>query len=593
MAELGATSSGGLVLKKYESTSILADPAQEMTRLPQIRVAINELVNKLGVSKEKVNYAISGQSVFTRFVQLPALEDGDIEQLVTFEAQQHVPFPINEVVWDWQLLNSSGGQHEVVLVAIKSDALDDLNDCVVNAGLLTHEVDASPMALANAFLYNYDDLEESALLIDIGARTSNLIYKDGGKVFTRTIAIGGSTITSAIAKEYSVPFIEAESQKVSNGLVSLDTRHTSGLDELTAALGTCIRTALNRMPAEIARTTNFFRSQHEGSAPKRVLLAGAGANMPMIADFFQEKLRVPVEFFNPLKKVSVGKGVDVDKVSVEAHMLGEIIGLGLREVDKTKLQVDLVPEVVEEQRADAKRRPKVIAAAAIAILACGAYAFTGFTSKSAVVKEEKAAQTALTGVKQYSVPMDKQLKNAETVGNIVSLYGEAVKGRTVWLEVMNDINTHFTTPEIWIVDLEPIVNYDPLAEKQMSHIDSDYLGKEYGKGSLSKLNIDPEFLASGRRNNSYKAPMITAIRIKGLRRSDNNQGVVNRCLHLIKESDYFTKQKPETGKKARPGEVTEFTNGELILENQTEPEEGNLAAHFTIILPLTNPIPFK
>ncbi len=589
IAELGTTNNGGLVLKKYDSTNILADPSQEMTRLPQIRVAINELVTRLGVSKDRVNYAISGQSVFTRFVQLPALDDDDIEQLVTFEAQQHVPFPINEVVWDWQLLSSVGGQHEVVLVAIKADALDDLNDCVVDAGLITNEVDASPMALANAFLYNYSDLEESALLIDIGARTSNLIYKDGAKIFTRTIAIGGATVTAAIAKEYGVPFIEAESQKVSNGLVSLDTRHTSGLDELTAALGTCIRTALNRMPAEIARTTNFFRSQHEGSAPKRVLLAGAGANMPMIADFFQEKLRIPAEFFNPLRKVSVGKGVDVDKVSVEAHLLGEIIGLGLRQVGKTKLDIDLVPEVVEEQRADAKRRPKVVAAAAIAIVTCAAYAFTGFTAKSAVIKEEKAAQTALNGVKQYSVPMDKQKKNAETVGAIVSLYGEAVQGRTVWLEIMNDVNTHFTTPEMWIVDFEPLVNFDPLEDKQNPYIDNDYMGKEYGKGALSKLNLEPKTLANGQKNRNYVPSAINAIRIKGFRRSASNQIVIDRLSHILKESNYFTLAKPLVGKKKNSDDDV-FRIGELIIESETAMAEGKVAAPFTIILPLTNPI---
>lgn len=592
MAELGITNSGGLVLKKYESSSILADPAQEMTRLPQIRVAINELVSKLGVSKEKVNYAISGQSVFTRFVQLPALEDDNIEQLVTFEAQQHVPFPINEVIWDWQLLSSVGGQHEVVLVAIKSDALDDLNDCVVDGGLLTNEVDASPMALANAFIYNYSDLEESALLIDIGARTSNLIYKDGNKIFTRTIAIGGSTVTAAIAKEYGVPFIEAESQKVSNGLVSLDTHHTSGLDELTAALGACIRTALNRMPAEIARTTNFFRSQHEGSAPKRVFLAGAGANMPMIADFFQEKLRIPAEFFNPLQKVSVGKGVDVDKVSVEAHMLGEIVGLGLRQIDKTKLNVDLVPEVVEEQRADAKRRPKVIAAAAIAIVSCGIYAVTGFAAKSSEVKLEKESQKVLKGYQEFSIPMDKEKKNAESIGSIVSLYGEAVKGRTVWLEILNDLNTHFTTPEMWIVDFEPVVNFDPSAEDQMTYVDKDYLGKEYGKGSLSKLNIEPAVMANGKANRNYVAPVINAIRIKGFRRSTSNQIVIDRLSHVLKESEYFTLEKPETGKKKKKDDGP-FIYGELIIESETAKAEGKIAAPFTLILPLTNPITFE
>ena len=187
LGELATAKNGGLILKQYESTTILADPAAEMSRLPQIRMAVSELTEKMGFSKKEAYYAISGQSVFTRFVKLPALDNDDIEQLVTFEAQQHVPFPIDEVVWDWQQLGTSDGQQEVVLVAIKSDALDEINETVIDAGLHTKEVDVSPMALANAFRYNYDDLEESALLIDIGARTSNLVYKDGGKIFTRII----------------------------------------------------------------------------------------------------------------------------------------------------------------------------------------------------------------------------------------------------------------------------------------------------------------------------------------------------------------------------------------------------------------------
>jgi len=348
------------------------------------------------------------------------------------------------------------------------------------------------------------------------------------------------------------------------------------------------------MPAEIARTTNVFRTQHEGAAPKRVYLSGAGANLPKIAEFFQEKLRLPVEFFNPLQKVSVGKGVDVEKVSVEAHQLGDIIGLGLRELDKTKLSIDLVPDVVEEQRADAKRRPKVIAAAAIAIASCAAYAVTGFSAKSAVVKEEKAAQTALKGVKQYSVPMDKQLKNATTGGAIVSLYGEAVQGRTTWLEVMNDLNAHFTTNEMWIVDFEPLVNFDPAAAEHSPYVAKEFLGGDYGRSALANLNLEPKLDSKGRANKNYVKPMINAVRVNGFRRSNNNQPVYDRTAHLIKESDFFTMEKAApASKNSRKKETESFIISDIVVNNQTATEEGKIAAPFTIILPLTNPIPVE
>ncbi len=143
MAVFEASKNGSLVLKDYGSESIVADPALEASKLSQTRVAIADLANRLKVGKTKARYAISGQSVFTRFVKLPPLQDDNIEQLVTFEAQQHVPFPLAEVVWDYELIEGAG-EKEVVIVAIKADALDDLNSAVNDSGLGTTEIDVAP-----------------------------------------------------------------------------------------------------------------------------------------------------------------------------------------------------------------------------------------------------------------------------------------------------------------------------------------------------------------------------------------------------------------------------------------------------------------
>ncbi|MFT5904535.1 MAG: type IV pilus assembly protein PilM [Cryomorphaceae bacterium] len=594
MGLLTVSSNGGLILKKYESSSILADPAAEMTRLPQIRMAIAELVSHLDLSKETVSYAISGQSVFTRFVKLPSLEDDDIEQLVAFEAQQHVPFPINEVVWDWQLLNSAAGQQEVVLVAIKADALDDINECVTDASLVTGLVDASPMALANAFVYNYGDLEEPALMIDIGARTSNLVYLDGKKVFTRTIAIGGSTLTTAIAKEYNVPFIEAESQKCTNGLVALDTRHTSQLDELTAALGSCIRTALNRMPAEIARTTNFFRSQHDGSAPKRIFLAGGGSNLPMISDFFQDKLRLPVEFFNPLKRVSVGQEVDVDKVSLEAHQLGELIGLGLRSIDKSRLNIDLVPEAVQNERDDAEKRPKIIIASAVIIAACAVFCVSGFLSKSNAIKEAGIQVKIAKDLGVFAAPINAELKDADEIANIVGLYKGVVDSRVMWLDGLSDIKKHFAHPELWVIGMEPLVNFDPNVEEggpaYQGLINKGIQNTAYGVTAITVPKAAPKKIGN-KLNPAYVAPMINAIKVRGYWRSDSNGLVLTQLQNLIENSDVFGRE--ISRKSGNSMKKFILTNPDIVVENATSPADDELGAPFTIIIPLNNPILLK
>ncbi|MEI6656704.1 MAG: type IV pilus assembly protein PilM [Verrucomicrobiota bacterium] len=364
MAVFETSKNGGLLLKAYASETIVADPALEASRIGQMRMAVADLAQRLKVSKAKVRYAISGQAVFTRFVKLPPLQDDNIEQLVTFEAQQHVPFPISEVVWDYEMIEGAEDK-EVVIVAIKGEALDEINAAVNDCGLSTAEVDVAPMALFNSFCASYGPPSEPVLLIDIGAKTSNLLYIEGKRFFTRSILVGGAAVTSAIAKEYNVSFLEAEQQKLTHGLVALGGGHTEQLDEAVAALAMVIRNALTRLPSEIARTTNYYRSQHGGNAPKRVYLCGGGANLPYTLEFFEEKLNLPIEYFNPLRTLAVGKGVEASVLQREAHLMGELVGLGLRGIGKSTINIDLVPAVVEQLRAADRRKPFLIGAAAL------------------------------------------------------------------------------------------------------------------------------------------------------------------------------------------------------------------------------------
>ncbi|MEI8341358.1 MAG: pilus assembly protein PilM, partial [Verrucomicrobiota bacterium] len=127
LAEFSSTPGGGLVLNQYRLTEMLADPATDSSRVAQVRMAVHEMVEALKVKAGKVNYSIPSQSVFTRFVKLPPMEEGKIDQVISFEAQQNVPFPINEVVWDYQIVgDGKDGKLEVVLVAIKADLLNEI-----------------------------------------------------------------------------------------------------------------------------------------------------------------------------------------------------------------------------------------------------------------------------------------------------------------------------------------------------------------------------------------------------------------------------------------------------------------------------------
>src|ERR1700720_1379667 len=156
VADFRPQSGGGLVLRDYKRRDLAIENPGEPIRHAQITATIREILNELGIKSGKVNYAVAGQSVFARFVKLPSVEEEKIDRIIAFEAQQNVPFPIDEVVWDYQLIGGGGDEQvQVVLVAIKADLLDEINSAVEQAGLKTNIVDVATMALYNAFRYNY------------------------------------------------------------------------------------------------------------------------------------------------------------------------------------------------------------------------------------------------------------------------------------------------------------------------------------------------------------------------------------------------------------------------------------------------------
>ena len=558
-------SKSGLVLKSYGATSILADPATEAARIPQVQLAIKELAKSLKLGSQKAAYALSGQSVFVRFVKLPPLETEDMGELVKFEAQQNVPFPIDEVVWDWEKLQTGGIDNEVVLVAIKADSLNDLNSVVAETGLGTRLVDCAPIALYNAFRYNYPAIEESVLLIDVGAKTSNLIYADGPKFFTRSVSIGGSVLTSAIAKEYNVSFAEAENSKLTSGLVTLGGGHAGQLDEASAALGTIIRNSLTRLTAEIQRTNTLFRSQHGGAAPQKVLLAGGTANLPYLREFLEEKLNIPVEIFNPLQRISVGKGIDVDSLAREAHQLGEIVGLGLRAADKATINIDLVPDAVQAERDINRRKPLLITASALFL--GGLAAWAGFKAMS--VGDAERHLTALeqesVGLEEPAGKIESLLSKEQDALKMIKAYSAAEDGRLSVVDEWNQIAQHFVSEVVWITDLEPRTNFSL-----------------EGGGSSDPV-IDESFSTNPYGNSSIMSDV------------ENADSVIIRGLHLDKENEVSNLVK---SLRLSPALTFEFggkqiPDSQVIKTNQASPEDGFYAAPFELLIPLSKPITIK
>ncbi|MDD5350004.1 MAG: type IV pilus assembly protein PilM [Chthoniobacteraceae bacterium] len=454
-AEFNLDSRGGLVLCGYRTSELLADPAMDSTRVAQTGLLLRELSAAVKASGSSVNYSIPSQSVFTRFVKLPSVAEEQVGQIVAFEAQQNVPFPIEEVVWDYQLVTSPDpGKLEVVLVAIKSDLLEELNTAVEDAEFRTEVVDVAPMALYNAFRYNYSDLGGCSLLIDIGARTTNLIFVEAKRVFSCSVPLGGNTITVAIVKDFNEPFAAAEERKKRQGFVSLGGTYAEPQDPEVARVSKLVRNTMTRLHAEITRAISRYRTQQGGSQPERVFLCGGAVAMPYMREFFSEKLALPIEFLNPLRNVAVGKGVDVSEISRDSHLLGELVGLGLRSGSDCPMELNLRPASVVQARETAARVPCLVMAGVcfLAILAgWWAYFAHAASVQNTVCEQMQQKVNDLGGVEsKFSAIKDVIKKNQEVVVPLI----EAVNNREYWVRLIEDINTRLPDRFIWVTSVE-------------------------------------------------------------------------------------------------------------------------------------------
>src|SRR5208282_1538319 len=339
-----------------------AEGVQEATREKVILKALQETLAEKGIKAKDVNVCAPGFHVFSKFVKLPPVDANKVTQIIQYEAQQNVPFPLAEVVWDYQIMGSAAsGELEVLLVAVKSEVVEGLFRVAAQAKLQLQLCDASPAALINAFRYNYGDLEDCTMLLDIGAKTSNLIFFEKGKVFSRSINLGANAITQDFANEAKLKFGVAEQIKIAEGFVSLGGAYEEPENPNQAAISKIARQVMTRLHIQLNQTIQFYRGQQGGSAPQRLFLSGGASIMPYTAQFFAEKLGVQVEYFNPFRNVQIDPVVNLEELARVAHSLGEVVGLGLRNLANCPVEMNLMPSSTLRWRTFNEKKPYFIA----------------------------------------------------------------------------------------------------------------------------------------------------------------------------------------------------------------------------------------
>ncbi len=457
LAEFNISKRGELELSRYGISPTGAETKSESDKLAYIVTAIRDIMREQGIRPAPMMMTISGQSVFPRFVKLPPVSQDKIKQIVQYEAEQNVPFPIDEVVWDYQLIGGAEGEMNVMLVAVKTEAVERLTDCVQAADLEPDIVDVAPMALYNAVCFNYPEREGCTMVLDMGARSSNLIFIEDNRIFSRSIPVAGNTITQELMKAFDVGFDEAEEIKREHGLVAFGGVYAGPENEVAERTSKIIRSVLTRLHAEVNRSINFYRSQQGGNSPSMILLTGGTSVIPHVDTFFRDKLKVEVDYLNPFANVSVGENIDIEQINNDLQHLGEVVGLALRRALSCPVEINLMPPELVARKVFRRRLPffALSAVGVVLTMLClwGYFYRMGAMYESRGDKIKSEVSTLDNLKKRLLLVSKKQHESEQRLNQITQL----IQVRTAWSEVLAAVQSCMQDG-MWIVNISPRIS---------------------------------------------------------------------------------------------------------------------------------------
>lgn len=285
--------------------------------------ALRGLVSQLKIKGKTVTASLSGAAVIVKKILLDQTSPRELDEAIMWEAEQYVPFDINDVTFDYQVLNKNGpeGKMEIMLVACKRAIIESYISAIKDAGLIPGVVDVDFFAIQNAFEANYPP-ETPAALVDIGASSLKLaVCVNGHPTFTRDSAVGGRMLTAEIQKHLNVSYQEAELLKIDGNAQGQLPQEVADLMHVTA----------ENFASEIKRSMDFYAASNSGAPAQFILLAGGSSRLPNLTKIVEDTVGLPVQLLNPFNSIPYeSKIFNQDYINAISSIAAVPIGLALR-----------------------------------------------------------------------------------------------------------------------------------------------------------------------------------------------------------------------------------------------------------------------
>ena len=352
-----------------EHSSVLSQPDVDVSLV--IRNTLDEFLRRVDLSGSKISVSVLGQSSFTRFVKLPPVEKSKIPDIVRFEAEQQIPFPIGEVTWRYQIFQAPDSPEvEAGIFAMKQVDVAEMLTYFVEVGLDVDIVQMAPLALYNFIEFDGKIADDGAtMLADVGADKTHLVVADGSKIWTRTIQIGGDNFTNALVKSFKLSFLKAEKLK-----------RTAAASKYARQIFQVMRPVFADLVQEIQRSIGYYTSLNRDSRFKQLVGMGNGFRLPGMQKYLEQNLNMAVARVEEFGRLSS----EAPNFKEHVLSLGVAYGLAVQGAGQAVVRTNLLPESIARKRLWGQKKPWFVAVAAAVLLAVGLFVFRSYGDRSAL-----------------------------------------------------------------------------------------------------------------------------------------------------------------------------------------------------------------
>ena len=462
LIEIGPDSKGRPTVLALCEEAIPYDPAKTSEFFPLYSQAISSALARLSTKTRTCHLCLGGPSVFARLLKVPVADPGKVGSIIGFEAQQTVP-AIEQALWDYQLLpGSQPGEIEALILAIKKETVEEMSAAASAAGCKPLSVTLTPAALLNSFLFNYPEVSGTSLVLDLGTRATTICLIEGSRFFIRVVPVGAAAITQAVATDLQESFAGAETLKKAKGFVHPGGAYEDPPDAATARISKLARGVMTRLHAEIERSITFFRSQQGGGKPTRAWLAGGGTALAYTDLFFQEKLKIPVEFFQPFRRLAFASGAESQSILRTFPGWAVAMGTGLQAAPDLPLRINVLAAAGGALTQKAKDFPARLLGGvflALMLLLPGAHGLW----QAAKIQVHLVSQTQrVEDASQALAKLDSANKKFSTMAQLIEQAQTLEEERLRWPRLLEELRKN-VPPKLWITTLKVVPNIE--AEK--------------------------------------------------------------------------------------------------------------------------------